>query len=233
MVFKVDFGDRRVGMEERHKGAYNRKYVSEDSQLVYSLPLLDGEDIELPVDDSEDLVRYQRTLLRNVRVLQREGFNVPETALVVGTYEGKKYPFVVSEYRDELANGEEEIIKRFSGRQPDESLPEQASRTIDKVLENDGGASIQELLEDGELIYANGDPGNELGNYGFELLHPDHVWILDIGEVPPVLPDYSPYDTPGQMWDETGVSDAAQTIMQQTGMESRDVSEDSILNGKA
>ncbi|MFB6190179.1 MAG: hypothetical protein ABEJ91_01270 [Candidatus Nanohaloarchaea archaeon] len=231
MVFRVDFGDRRVGMEERHKGAYNRKYVSEDGQLVYSLPLLD-DDVEVPVRDSEDLVKYQRTLLRNVRALQEEGFKVPETALSIGSYGGEKYPFIVSEYRDELANGEEEIINRFSGRQRDESLPLKASRAIDSMLENDGGTSIQELLEEGELVYANGDPGKELGNYGFELLHPDHIWILDIGEVPPDLPDYSPYDAPEQMWEETGIADAAETIMQQSGMENRDVSGDLLLNGR-
>ncbi|MFB6147899.1 MAG: hypothetical protein ABEJ66_03370 [Candidatus Nanohaloarchaea archaeon] len=227
MGFPVDFGDRSGELRPANEGGFNRKYISGDGELLYSLPRL-GSTV-LPVESSRDLVKYQRTLLENARVLEYEGFNVPGTSLVVGSHRNRDYPFIVSENREELVNGREEVVSRFSGGEVENPVS-RAEAVVRKFLENDGGKSCRQLLEEGELVYSRRSPAVELHDYGFTELEPGSVWLLDLGEVPPEIPGYIPYSSP-EMWDSTGISEAADAIMEYAGIEERDVRGEPLLSG--
>ena len=214
---------------EALKGKYNVGYtvddlaISEGSQQYVLWTLLDENTPE--TDTNEDLTAYHLARARNAEMMEENGLDVPETALVHADVDGEYDTiFLATPY---IEHSTFEQRPKFPGGDPrrnnthmqdpfDSPERRKFEADIDRVMEHVDGKG---LVEKGKIINAgDGDIDDHNKNWG---LVDGELMRLDIGEVPARGPVWTnmPYSGPEEFYADAGLRNKSRELLEDIGLD--------------
>lgn len=208
----------------------NTRYYRDDSGNFFSLPRADSCST-MPIEDSDDLMRFQVARWNNRLNLEQEGINAKLAEPVCIEYEGRPYMALMGPERGWPVGQDILNVVGPGSTQVDVFDPVKGGdpcREIDvlEFLENGEGRSFRQMEEDGDLVY-NGPLTPDDVAYGSR----GYV-VMDLGEVPGTLPERNAYDTHEELWKGMGVDKRVEELKDEWNISRTEYADDDpLLNG--